>query len=252
MQFTKDQHRIWQSLFANQINNTRQVACKEWLHGFKLLDLKTNHIPQLKEINNRIAPLTGWKAIRTSIRYSDTLPWYQHLSKKEFIVTNYLRSRSELEFTPEPDIFHDIFGHIPFLTLPKYTEIFAMFSDAFFRANNKQKEDIKLLAWFSYEFGLIKEKGELKIFGAGILSSKGETEKIMTGRTLIKKFTINNVLKRNKEIDNFNKELFVFDSIEALKEELSKFFITFENKPEDSLEGQIIVDAEMDMKQYQK
>jgi len=249
IEFTDEQHKIWETLFNNQINNVKKFACKEYLRGFKILNLPRNRVPGLEFLNKKVQPRTGWKVIRTKIRYSDTLPWYLYFARKEFIVTNYLRSWKELNFTPEPDMFHDIFGHLPFLVLPEYTELFDMFTDAYLRANKKQQDDIKRLGWFSYEFGLIRENRNLKIFGTGIMSSVGEIVHVMSGKTPVKPFTVENVLKRNKAIDDFNKELFVFDSLDSLKEELKRYFDMIKGKRR-NISTNRILDKEMDLNQY--
>lgn len=224
MKFTNDQHKLWTELMKRQIPNVEKFACKEYLEGLKILSPNKNAIPTMESLNQKITPRTGWKAMRTKIRYLDSVSWYKHVRNKEFVTTEFLRSWDEFEFTHEPDMFHDIFGHQPFHTLPKYTELIEMFAPAYFKANQKQKEDIKRLAWFSYEFGLIKQNGQPKIFGAGLISSIGEIGQVVSGKTPILPFTINNVTKRNKAIYTFNKELFIFNSLEDLKAELQKFF----------------------------
>ncbi len=247
-----EQDAVWEWLFRNQLSNVQQYACEEYLQGFELIQLPEDRVPGLSELNLRITPRTGWRAVRTAVRYSDTLPWYQHFARKEFIVTNYLRSWQEVEFTPEPDMFHDIFGHLPFLTLPEYTELFDRFTSAYLRANPGQQEDLKRLAWFSYEFGLIEENGRLKIFGAGILSSAGETKHVMAGQTPLKPFTIENVLRRNKAIASYNQELFVFPSLEELKRELVGYFETLgDDQASLQVKGsEPIQDKEMDLSRY--
>jgi phenylalanine-4-hydroxylase len=129
-----------------------------------------------------------------------------------------------LDFTPEPDMFHDIFGHLPFMMLPEYARLEEMFAPAFQRANDDQREDIKRLAWFSTEFGLIRENGETKIFGAGLLSSASELDRVVAGETPLLRFTIENVIPNEKAIWNFNDQLFVFESIDELKVELARYF----------------------------
>lgn len=121
-------------------------------------------------------------------------------------------------------MFHDIFGHLPFMVLPEYTALQELFAPAFLRATPEQRETIKRLAWFSTEFGLIRESGGFKIFGAGLISSFGEIRHVMDGRTPIKPFTIENVIGYEKAIYTFNEVLFVIDSIEALKAELARYF----------------------------
>ena len=228
MRFTADQHRIWSTLSRRQLPRAQHYACQEYLEGFEILALPLDRIPSLHFLNRRIAPRTGWKTVRTLIRYSDAQPWYQAFARKEFLITDYMRGWDELDFTPEPDMFHDIFGHLPFMVLPRYTELQEMFAPAFQRAGTreKQREAIKRLAWFSTEFGLIRENGDLRVFGAGLISSAGEIENVMAGNVPILPFKIENVLKRDKAIYSFNDELFVFDSLDALKAELASFFDT--------------------------
>jgi phenylalanine-4-hydroxylase len=228
LHFSSEQHQIWAILYARQLPNIRKYVCQHYLEGFDILGLPEDHIPKLPELNAVITPRTGWRTVRTAVRYSDALPWYHHFAKKQFLVTNYLRDWHELDFTPEPDMFHDIFGHLPFMLLPEYTALQEMFALAFLRANNEQREHIKRLAWFSTEFGLIRENAKIKIFGAGLISSYGEIQRPAAGSVPILPFTIKNVIGYDKAIYSFNKVLFVIDSIEALKAELSRYFDTLE------------------------
>ena len=224
MNFTNEQNKTWRTLFARLRPVVEEHACSDYLAGFRNLKMDPERIPSVEELNEQIAPRTGWKIERTKVRYSDAVPWYLKFSERIFMITDYMRTWEELDFTPEPDMFHDIFGHLPFITLKQYTAIQDMFAPAFIRATLEEQENIKRLAWFSTEFGLIKENGEVKIFGAGIMSSKGEIENVVSGKVPILPFTIENVLKRNKAIYSFNKELFIFNSVEELKQELGKYF----------------------------
>ncbi len=135
-----------------------------------------------------------------------------------------MRGLHELDFTPEPDMFHDIFGHLPFMVLPAYTDLQEMFAPAFLRANKEQRENIKRLAWFSTEFGLIREGNEIKSFGAGLISSYSEIQHSLSGKVPILPFTIKNVIENEKAIYSFNEVLFVIESIDALKAELASYF----------------------------
>ena len=222
--FTPAQHHIWETLYTRQMPNIRQHACRDFLEGLEILDLRPERIPSINELNAKITPPTGWKVVHTKVRYSDAVPWYHHFARKQFMVTDYLRTWEELDFTPEPDMFHDILGHLPFMVLPHYTAVQEMFAAPFLRGDTEQRENIKRLAWFSTEFGLIEEEGEVKIFGAGLVSSKGELEKVMSGKTELMPFTIENVLNHDKAIWSFNETLFVFRSIDELKGELARYF----------------------------
>ena len=139
-------------------------------------------------------------------------------------MTDYMRTWDELDFTPEPDMFHDIFGHLPFMVLTQYTELQELFAPAFHHANAEQRENIKRLAWFSTEFGLIEQEGEIKIFGAGLISSSGEMENVLAGNVPLLPFKIETIFNFDKAIWSYNKQLFIFESLEALKAELKRYF----------------------------
>ncbi len=227
VEFTEEQHGIWRDLFARQSPQVQKYACREYLEGSKILQLPADHIPSVPWLNERIGPRTGWKTLRTRVRYSDAVQWYQHFGQHEFLITDYVRSRDEMDFTPEPDMFHDVYGHLPYFTLPKYAGIQDMFAPAFFRAKtDDQRENIKRLAWFSTEFGLIRQDGELKVFGTGLISSKGEMEHVLAGKTPILPFKVETIIGFEKAIWSYNEQLFEFDSLDALKVELARYFDT--------------------------
>ncbi len=227
VEFTEEQHGIWRDLYARQAPQVQKYACREYLEGSQNLQLPPDHIPSVPWINERITPRTGWKTLRTTVRYSDAVQWYKHFAAKEFLVTDYVRSRDEIDFTPEPDMFHDVYGHLPYFTLPRYVEIQELFAPAFHASkSDEQRENIKRLAWFSTEFGLIREDGELKVFGTGLISSKAEMEHVLAGKTPLMPFKVETIVNFEKAIWSFNEQLFVFDSLQALKEELKKYFDT--------------------------
>ena len=228
VEFTEEQHGIWRDLYARQAPQIQKYACREYLEGSKILDLPADHIPSVQWLNERITPRTGWKTLRTKVRYSDAVQWYAHFGQKEFLITDYVRSRDELDFTPEPDMFHDVYGHLPYFTLPRYVAIQELFAPAFHKAKtDEQRENLKRLAWFSTEFGLIRQDGELKVFGTGLISSKAEMEHVIAGNTPLKPFKAETIANFDKAIWSFNETLFVFDSLDALKQELVSYFDTF-------------------------
>lgn len=227
VEFSGEQHEIWKALFARQAPQVLKYACEEYLEGSQNLQLPSDRIPAVQWINERITPRTGWRTVRTRVRYSDAVQWYNHFARKEFLVTDYVRSADELDFTPEPDMFHDVYGHLPYFTLPRYVEIQELFAPAFHRAStDEQRENIKRLAWFSTEFGLIRQHGELKIFGTGLISSKGEMEQVLAGKTPVLPFKAETIVKFDKAIWSYNEQLFEFESLAALKSELEKYFQT--------------------------
>lgn len=224
MVFSDEQHRVWTTLVARQLPKVQRHACEAYLEGAELLALSRNRVPTLASLNRVITPRTGWKVLRTSVRYTDAVPWYRAFAGRRFLVTNYIRAPDELDFTPEPDMFHDIFGHLPFMALPRYAALQEMFAPAFQGANAEHREHIKRLAWYSTEFGLIQERGRIKVFGAGLISSSGEMEHALSGTVSLRPFSVENVLSHPKSVWSYNETLFVIESLEALKHELASYF----------------------------
>jgi phenylalanine-4-hydroxylase len=173
--FSAEQHSIWTDLFAGiHQPYLMEHLCREYRNGLGLLELDPVHIPTVVHLNERITPRTGWHIERTAVRYTLADDWYKKFSQRTFLITDYLRSRDQMEFTPEPDMFHDIFGHLPYLTMEFYAHIEDKFAPAYMKATQDEREVIKRLAWYSTEFGLVVENNRFKIFGAGIISGRAE------------------------------------------------------------------------------
>ena len=173
--FTDEQHAIWADLFAgiHQPYLLEHIS-HEYLNGLALLQLDPYHIPTVAQLNEHITPRTGWHIERTAVRYTLADDWYKKFAQRIFLITDYLRAREQMEFTPEPDMFHDIFGHLPYLTQTFYAHIEDKFAPAYMKATREEREVIKRLAWYSTEFGLVIEDNRLKVFGAGTISGRAE------------------------------------------------------------------------------
>ena len=173
--FLADQHAIWADLFAGiHQPYLLEHLCREYIKGLELLQLDPQHIPTVTHLNERITPRTGWNIERTVVRYTMADDWYKKFANRVFLITDYLRTRDQMEFTPEPDMFHDIFGHLPFLTQKFYANIEDKFAPAYMKATQEEREVIKRLAWYSTEFGLVVQENRFKVFGAGIISGRKE------------------------------------------------------------------------------
>jgi phenylalanine-4-hydroxylase len=173
--FSAEQHAIWADLFAGiHQPYLAEHLCNEYRTGFELLELDPLHIPTVVHLNSRITPRTGWRIERTVVRYTLADDWYKKFAQRIFLITDYLRSRDQMEFTPEPDMFHDIFGHLPYLTMDFYARIEDKFAPAYMKATQEEREVIKRLAWYSTEFGIVMQENRFKIFGAGIISGRAE------------------------------------------------------------------------------
>lgn len=173
--FSDEQHAIWADLFAGiHQSYLLEHICKEFKKGLGFLKLDPRRIPTVGHLNEHITPQTGWRIERTAIRYTLADDWYKMFAQRIFLITDYLRSREQMLFTPEPDMFHDIFGHLPFLTQGFYARIEDKFAPAYVNATQAEREVIKRLAWYSTEFGLVMEDNRIKVFGAGIISGRSE------------------------------------------------------------------------------
>ncbi len=173
--FTDEQHAIWADLFSG-INqpHLREHLCQEFIDGLDLLQLDPQRIPTVAHLNEQIFPRTGWRIERTAVRYTLADDWYKKFAQRIFLITDYLRTRDQMAFTPEPDMFHDIFGHLPYLTLEFYARLEDKFAPAYLKATTAEREVIKRLAWYSTEFGLVMENNRIKVFGAGLISGRSE------------------------------------------------------------------------------
>jgi phenylalanine-4-hydroxylase len=173
--FSEEQHAIWADLFEGVHQPyLMEHVCDEFKKGLELLELDPRHIPTVAHLNEHITPHTGWHIERTVVRYTLADDWYKKFAQRVFLITDYLRTRDQMEFTPEPDMFHDIFGHLPYLTMEFYARIEDKFAPAFMKATQDEKEVIKRLAWYSTEFGLVVQENRFKVFGAGIISGRAE------------------------------------------------------------------------------
>ena len=197
--FSDEQHAIWADLFAGITRPYfMEHVCSEYLKGFGLLKFDPARIPTVAHLNEQIQTRTGWRVERTAVRYTLADDWYQKFAQRVFLITDYLRSRDQMEFTPEPDMFHDIFGHLPYLTLDFYARIEDKFAPAYMQATPEEREVIKRLAWYSTEFGLVMEGNRFKVFGAGIISGRAEF-----ANTVMEFYRLN----RDNVID-FNEDVF--------------------------------------------
>ena len=221
--FSDEQHAIWADLFAGVYKSyLTEHICKEWRTGMGLLELDPKHIPTLKHLVDHITPRTGWRIERTVVRYTLADDWYKKFAQRIFLITDYLRTRDQMEFTPEPDMFHDIFGHLPFLTQEFYARIEDKFAPAYLKATQEEREVIKRLAWYSTEFGLVVQDNRFTVFGAGIISGRKElTRTIMEfyrlGRDNVIDYTRDIYDQLEQQFLEKKKDLFrIIDGVNAL------------------------------------
>lgn len=172
--YSDEEHAVWRDLIHRQMDIVEGRACDEFMEGLRLLDLPMDRIPQPDEVSEVLRRHTGWEVapVPALINFDK---FFRLLAEKKFPAASFIRTREEMEYLQEPDIFHEIFGHATMLT----NKGFADFTEAYGKAGvNASKEDRVMLArlyWFTVEFGLVQQKNGLRICGGGINSSPGET-----------------------------------------------------------------------------
>jgi phenylalanine-4-hydroxylase len=215
--YTADEQAIWRTLYQRQLGLMAEHAAPEFLAGLRLLGADETHIPMLDEASERLQRLTGFEVIGVPGLIPEA-DFFAHLAERRFPVTVWMRRRDELDYLVEPDLFHDFFGHLPMLA----HTVFANFIQAYgaLGARAQGPAQLKMLArlyWYTVEFGLVVTSRGLRAYGAGILSSSGETVYATraTGPARIC-FDLHRVLRTNYLIDAYQKTYFVLDDIEQL------------------------------------
>ncbi|WP_255462185.1 phenylalanine 4-monooxygenase [Granulicella sp. WH15] len=216
--YTPEQHAVWGELVGRRMPQLRQHACREYLDGFEQIGLQESHLPDLKAISARLRPRTGWE----STPVSGFLPgdaFFEMLAARRFPTTTWLRSREAMEYTPEPDIFHDVFGHVPMHAHP----VFGDFLQHYGQLCAAQPDPVTLerlgrLFWFTVEFGLIRERGEIKVYGSGLISSHGECTRVLAGGCEIRDFNLDAVLNQEFDTGAMQPVLYAVESFDQIYE----------------------------------
>lgn len=173
--FTKDDHAVWDLLFARQVELLGTRVVSAFLDGIDLLKLSHPGVPDVEGLNAILEPRTGWRTVAVPGLVPDDI-FFAMLSERIFPVGNFIRTREQLDYLEAPDCFHDMFGHIPMLAHHEYAEMarhIGALGTAAIAAGEGHR--VARIYWHSVEFGLVKEHGELKILGAGLASSFGES-----------------------------------------------------------------------------
>jgi phenylalanine-4-hydroxylase len=229
-QFTADDHLTWKTLFSRQAPLRSEQLVPMFTRGLEQLQITGDRIPDLNQINKKLWALTGWRGIFVK-GFEGPETFYQMLAEKTFPIGGFIRSAKDLAYTPEPDIFHDLYGHLPFYADPDY----ARFCEDFGRRGMRYlssptiAEEFQRLFWFSVEFGLLKTPQGLRIFGAGIASSFDECAYALSGKPQQQPFDIQKIRSRPFRIDILQDTLFILNSTADLYTCLDDFENKIEN-----------------------
>ncbi|UFH56717.1 phenylalanine 4-monooxygenase [Spirosoma sp. KNUC1025] len=217
--YTADDQAVWQMLFERQMAQLPGKASQAYLDGISATGFRADRIPDFeRDLNPRLRKLTGWQvfAVKGLIPNRD---FFELMANCHFPATTWLRRRDQLEYLPEPDMFHDTFGHVPMLSNQAFCDFLAALSQIALR-HIESEEAIAMISrlyWYTVEFGLIQEGDGLRIYGGGILSSMGETTYSLYSPAPKRiPYDVETLLKTPYIIDHFQEQYFVIESYEQL------------------------------------
>lgn len=220
--YTPEDFLVWKTLFERQMILLNELASSQYLESVKTVKFSAEKIPDFRELNEILGKETGWslEVVEGIINEED---FFNLLSQKKFPATTWLRKLSELDYLPEPDMFHDVFAHVPLLTNQQFCDFFKAIGDL--GVKHKQYPEVLIMLgriyWFTVEFGLIKENDKLKIYGAGILSSYGESKFSVSSKPTHLPFDAEKVMNTSFENDKIQDKYFVISSLDQLYNSIS-------------------------------
>jgi phenylalanine-4-hydroxylase len=215
--YTDQDFKVWRTLFDRQIKQLKPIVSESYLFALEEINFSASGIPDFEEVNRRLEPLTGW-SLHVVPSISPQKVFFEFLSQKKFTATCWLRTIEQLDYIEEPDMFHDVFAHVPLLSNKSYCNFFKGISDiALDHIDNAHAiELLGRIYWFTIEFGLKKEKGKEKIYGAGIISSSGETQHCLSNRATRINFDVKTIMNTDFRTDQMQEKYFVIESFEQL------------------------------------
>jgi phenylalanine-4-hydroxylase len=220
-QYTEEDFKVWKILFERQMPNLPKAASKAYLQGVELVKFAADKIANFAELNDVLVKSTGW-AVHVVPGLIDDDLFFGLLNNRRFPSSTWLREMEQLDYLEEPDMFHDAFAHMPLLTNQPYVDFLENLSGIALKHidNPWAIQLLSRIYWFTIEFGLIREDGDLKIYGAGILSSAGETKFSLSNEPAHFEYDIRRILNQEYWKDHFQDKYFVIESYEQLYESL--------------------------------
>jgi phenylalanine-4-hydroxylase len=217
-EYTEADHAMWKSLFERQMEQLPKIASEAYLAGMDQVGFVADHIPDFEnETNPRLLKMTGWEVyvVPGLIAHRE---FYQHLANKQFPASTWLRKPEQLDYLEEPDMFHDTFGHVPLLGNQAFCDFMVNLSKVALNYIDDEEslQRLSRLYWYTVEFGLIRENGELKMYGGGIISSSGESRYSLSSSVPKIDFDVATILDTPYHIDKYQDHYFVIDSYEQL------------------------------------
>lgn len=212
-----EEHAIWDMLYQRQVALLKNRAHPEFLAGLDKLSLGRGGIPDFEQLSSELRALTGWEVRAVAGLVSDKA-FFSYLSKRIFIAGRFIRRPDQLDYLQEPDVFHDVFGHVPMLAHPVFADYMQAYGEGGLRSLQfGALHKLARLYWYTVEFGLIRTASGLRIYGAGITSSAKESRYALEDKTVLRRpFDLRRVLQTDYRIDDLQSSYFVIDSFEQL------------------------------------
>ena len=217
--YTPQEHAVWKTLFERQSKLLPGRACNEFVRGMQDLPIGPDQIPNFEQLSETLSQRTGWQIVAVPGLVPDDV-FFEHLAHRRFPAGHFIRMPHELDYLEEPDVFHDVFGHVPLLMNPAIADYIQAYGEGGLRAKRLGVlEKLARVYWYTVEFGLVKQPDGLGVYGAGIASSATETvfsvEDDSPNRVA---FDLERVMRTNYRIDDFQETYFVLDNLNDLLE----------------------------------
>ncbi len=217
--YTPQEHAVWKTLFERQSKLLPGRACDEFVRGVQDLPIGPDQIPNFEQLSETLSQRTGWQIVAVPGLVPDDV-FFEHLAHRRFPAGHFIRKPHELDYLEEPDVFHDVFGHVPMLMNPAIADYIQAYGEGGLRAKRVGVlEKLARVYWYTVEFGLVKQPDGLRVYGAGIASSATETvfsvEDDSPNRVA---FDLERVMRTNYRIDDFQETYFVLDNLNDLLE----------------------------------
>jgi len=222
--YSPAEHATWRTLYDRRIETLRQQASNVFLTGFDAFNLPREHVPRLTQVNDVLRPRTGWQS-RAVPGYLPAKAFFACLARREFPTTISIRPADKLDYLPEPDIFHDVYGHVPLHADATFADFLQTYGRAALLCEDPEHvKRLGRLFWFTVEFGLVREDGRLKIYGSGLMSSIGESAYAMESDIPERRpFDLERVCETDFEIDKFQPIYYVLESFEQLRDAMTGY-----------------------------
>jgi phenylalanine-4-hydroxylase len=225
--YTEENQETWRVLYDRQMAFLANNASEVYLSGARSINLVRDHIPYLEgpqSVNTFLMPLTGWQS-KAVPGYLPAKAFFACLARREFPTTIVIRSRESIDYLPEPDIFHDIFGHVPLHADPVFADFLQTYGRAAVSTDDPHHtERLARLFWFTVEFGLIREGGRHRLYGSGLISSPGESAHALDSKDVDRRpFDLEMVCNTSFEIDHYQPILYVLESFDQLRDAMNTY-----------------------------